>query len=449
MQTTQPQASAYSRKDILRIAFPILVSILMEQLIGMTDTAFLGRVGEVELGASAIAGIYYIAIFMMGFGFSIGAQILIARRNGEGNYTGIGSIFYQGMYFLMFLAALMFVVTKAVSPLLLGSIISSPEINKAALSYIDWRIYGFFFSFAAAMFRAFFVGTTQTRTLTLNSIVMVCSNIVFNYILIFGKLGFPALGIAGAAIGSSLAEGVSVLFFIIYTVRKVDCRKYALDRFHRFSPGRLRHIFSISFWTMIQNFLSLGTWFTFFIFVEHLGERALAVTNIVRNLSSIPFMMVVAFASTCSSLTSNLIGAGKSAAVQTTIRQHIALAYMFTLPILLIYVLFPEEVSMIYTDIPDVIENTRLSVWVYCSSMLITVPAHIFFQSVSGTGNTRMAFIIETSALALYVAYCASVILGLKPDVSVCWTSEHVYALPMLVMCYCYMRSGRWTGKKI
>ena len=54
----------------------------MEQLIGMTDTAFLGRVGEIELGASAIAGVYYLAIFMMAFGFSIGAQILIARRNG-------------------------------------------------------------------------------------------------------------------------------------------------------------------------------------------------------------------------------------------------------------------------------------------------------------------------------------------------------------------------------
>ena len=79
----------YSNKDIWKIAYPILISLIMEQLIGMTDTAFLGRVGEVELGASAIAGVYYLAIFMLGFGFSIGAQILIARRNGEQNYHHI------------------------------------------------------------------------------------------------------------------------------------------------------------------------------------------------------------------------------------------------------------------------------------------------------------------------------------------------------------------------
>ena len=67
----------------------------MEQMIGMTDTAFLGRVGEVELGASAIAGVFYMVIFMVAFGFSIGAQILIARRNGERQYKEIGDLFYQ------------------------------------------------------------------------------------------------------------------------------------------------------------------------------------------------------------------------------------------------------------------------------------------------------------------------------------------------------------------
>lgn len=98
----------YSYKQIWTISYPILISLIMEQMIGMTDTAFLGRVGEIELGASAIAGVYYLAIFMMAFGFSIGAQILIARRNGEGNYKEIGPIFYQGIYFLLAMAVILF-----------------------------------------------------------------------------------------------------------------------------------------------------------------------------------------------------------------------------------------------------------------------------------------------------------------------------------------------------
>lgn len=85
----------FSYKQIWFIAYPILISLVMEQLIGMTDTAFMGRVGEVELGASAIAGVYYMTFYMIAFGFSLGAQIIMGRRNGEGNYAKIGPIFYK------------------------------------------------------------------------------------------------------------------------------------------------------------------------------------------------------------------------------------------------------------------------------------------------------------------------------------------------------------------
>ena len=99
----------FSYKQIWFIAYPILISLVMEQLIGMTDTAFMGRVGEVELGASAIAGVYYMTFYMIAFGFSLGAQIIMGRRNGEGNYAKIGPIFYNGTYFLLGVALVLFV----------------------------------------------------------------------------------------------------------------------------------------------------------------------------------------------------------------------------------------------------------------------------------------------------------------------------------------------------
>lgn len=439
----------YTNKEIWIISYPILISLVMEQMIGMTDTAFLGRVGEIELGASAIAGIYYMVIFMMAFGFSIGAQIMIARRNGERQYDKIGSIFYQGIYFLLALAGIMFILSMYFSPILLEKIISSPNIYEASLSYINWRIFGFFFSFVMVMFRAFFVGTTQTKTLTLNSIVMVLSNIVFNYILIYGKFGFPKLGIAGAAIGSSLAELVSVLFFVIYTYKRIDCRKYALNKLPAFQPDTLKRILGVSFWTMIQNLLSMSTWLMFFLFVEHLGERALAVTNIIRNVSGIPFMIAMAFASTCGSLVSNLIGAGETDCVQGTIRQHIRIAYIFVLPLLIFFALFPNLILSIYTDMPDLREASIPSLWVLCTAYLIMVPSNVYFQSVSGTGNTRTALAMEMCVLAVYVAYITYIILYLRVNVAICWTSEHMYGILTLLLCHWYIKKGNWQQKKI
>ena len=354
----------YSYKQIWTISYPILISLIMEQMIGMTDTAFLGRVGEIELGASAIAGVYYLAIFMMAFGFSIGAQILIARRNGEGNYKEIGPIFYQGIYFLLAMAVILFTFSIVFSPYILKNIISSPHIYDAAESYIHWRVYGFFFSFIAVMFRAFYVSTTNTKILTANSVVMVLTNVVLNYILIFGKFGFPALGIAGAAIASSISEAVSVLFFVIYTWKKIDYKKYGLFRFTRVDFRMLGQILSVSIWVMIQHGIAFGGWFIFFIAMEHLGERPLAITNVVRSISSFLFMFVNAFASTNSSLVSNLIGAGESDRVLPLCWRMIGLCYAFVLPIGILIAMFPSTVLRIYTDNPDLIASSISSLWV-------------------------------------------------------------------------------------
>ena len=124
----------YSYKNIWKVAYPILISLVMEQLIGLTDTAFMGRVGEVELGASAIAIIYYIVLFMIGFGFSVGAQIIIGRRNGEGNFRDTGKVFWNGLYFLLGLSGVLILLSELFSPWMMRHLVSSEAICVAALS---------------------------------------------------------------------------------------------------------------------------------------------------------------------------------------------------------------------------------------------------------------------------------------------------------------------------
>lgn len=90
-----------SYRTIWKISFPIFLSLLAQNIIIVVDTAFLGRVGEIELGASAIGGLFYVCLFIVGFGFANGTQILIGRRNGEGKFKEIGSYFDHSLYFLL------------------------------------------------------------------------------------------------------------------------------------------------------------------------------------------------------------------------------------------------------------------------------------------------------------------------------------------------------------
>lgn len=443
------ETTTYSYAQIWHIAFPMLLSTLMEQLVGMTDAAFLGRVGEIELGASALGGIFYIAIFMLGLGFCTGAQILMARRNGEGRYTEIGNIFYHSLFFLMALATVLYAASLVLVPRILPLIIHSPAVCSATGEYIVWRVPGFFVSYVAVLFRAIYVATTNTRMLTLNSLTMVGANIVFNYLLIFGKCGLPAMGIAGAALGSVLAGGVSMVFFIVYTRRCTDYRRYALHRLPHFRRGMLGGILNLSVWTMIQDFLSLATWFIFFLAVENLGERQLAATNVVRNISSFTFMTVIALSSTATTLVGNLMGQGRTDEVMLMLRRVVRLGFYILTPVLLLATLFPDPVLRIFTANEALINAARPALYVLFTSYVFTIPAQIYFHAVAGTGNTRTALRIEVVALGIYTAFIVVVIFQLRAPLAVCWVSEHVYAALALVLSLAYMRSGRWRDKQI
>ena len=421
----------------------------MEQMIGLTDTAFLGRVGEVELGASAIAIIYYMVLFMIGFGFSIGAQIIIGRRNGEGRFKDTGKVFWNGIYFLLGLSGIIILMSELLSPWMMKFMVSSQAIYDAALSYVRWRLPGMVFAFMTAMFRAFYVGTTQTKTLTFNSVAMVASNILFNYILIFGKFGCPALGITGAAIGSSLAELVSLIFFMAYTYLKCDRPKYGLDKAARFEKQELKSMMPVCTWTMIQHTISISTWFIFFIYIEHLGERALAISNIARSVSGLMWVVLQAFSSTCSTLVSNIIGEGHQEKVMSLVKRILKLSYGTVSAIIITFCIFPEAIAHIYTDIPDLIHAAVPSIIVMCSSYFLAVGGQVFFLAVSGTGSTKTAFRLELIALTVYMIYCTVIIGLMKMDVAICWTAEHVYSGVLLICSWWYMRSGRWKNRSI
>ena len=442
-------SGTYSYSNIWKVAYPILISLVMEQMIGLTDTAFLGRVGEVELGASAIAIIYYMILFMIGFGFSIGAQIIIGRRNGEGHFKDTGKVFWTGLYFVLGLSGIIILLSEIFSPWMMKFMVSSPAIYEAALSYVRWRLPGMVFAFITAMFRAFYVGTTQTKTLTLNSIVMVASNILFNWILIFGKFGCPALGITGAAIGSSLAELVSLIFFVAYTYIKCDREKYGLDKPARFEKEELKGMMPVCTWTMIQHTISISTWFIFFLYIEHLGERALAISNITRSVSGLLWVVLQAFSSTCSTLVSNIIGEGHQDKVMSLVKRIMKLSYGIISVMIILFCLFPESIARIYTDIPDLILASVPSLVVMCSSYFLAVGGQVFFLAVSGTGSTRTAFRLELIALIVYMIYCTVIIGWMKMDVAVCWTAEHVYSGALLICSWWYLRSGRWKNRNI
>lgn len=278
---------------------------------------------------------------------------------------------------------------------------------------------------------------------------MVVVNIICNYSLIFGKFGFPQLGIAGAAIGSTFAELVATLFLFIYIRNKASYKKYHLFTTIHFHWGLLKRILKMSVWTMIQSLLALSTWFIFFIMIEHLGKTSLAIANIIRNISSIPFIFTMAFATTLNSLTSNLIGAGYQNQISKLCKKVIIMCFSFIVPLILLACLFPQPFLSIYTDNRELINAAIPTLYVMLLSHLMTSPAFIMNFAVSGTGNSKAASLLELGTLVIYMLYISFVTGYLKQNITISWTAEYVYGVFLFAGSVWYMWKGKWQNKQI
>lgn len=439
----------YTNKEIWNVSYPIFLGLLAQNIINVTDTAFLGRVGEVELGASAMGGLFYICVFTIAFGFSTGSQIMIARRNGEGRFKDVGPVMIQGVTFLLGLAVLLFGLTHVLAPSLIRIMISSDAIFEATKEFLNWRIFGFFFAFINVMFRALYIGITRTKVLTLNAIVMALVNVLLDYALIFGHFGLPELGLKGAAIASVIAEAASLLFFLIYTWSKVDFKKYGLNHWQQVDFSLLGRILSISCFTMVQYFLAMATWFIFFVAVERLGQRQLAIANIVRSIYVVMLIPVQSLSTTTNSLVSNLIGAGGVSHVMRLMGKIARMSFVIMVICVGVLVLFPQTALSVYTNEEALLIESVPSLYVIAAAMVIASVANIYFSGISGTGNTQAALILEMVTLVVYVAYVFWVGLWMKAPVSICFSTEVLYYTLLLVCSLIYLKKAKWQNKKI
>ena len=439
----------YTNKQIWHVSYPILLSLLAQNIINITDTAFLGHVSEVALGASAIGGLFYICIFTIAFGFSTGSQIVIARRNGEQRYTDVGPVMIQGIIFLFITASVLFGLIQLIGDHIIKQLVSSKQIFEGTKEFLNWRIYGFFFSFINVMFRAFYIGITRTKVLTINAIVMALTNILLDYLLIFGKLGCPELGIKGAAIASVIAEASSILFFVVYTYFTVDLKKYGLNQFRSFDFGLLRRILHISCFTMLQYFLSMTTWFIFFVAIERIGQRELAIANIVRSLYMVMLIPINSLSTTANSLVSNTIGAGNIGHVMPLINKIARFSFFIVLTISALILISPHLLVSIYTNDASLIAESLPSVYVICIAIMIASVGNIYFSAISGTGNTKDALMLETTVIILYAVYVLVVAIGIKAPVHICFGIEVLYYSLLLISSYIYFKKAKWQNKKI
>lgn len=438
-----------SNKDIIRLAAPISVALLIPQISFLTNTVFLGQLGEQELGVNGMVGIFYLILSMVGQGLANGIQVQMSRRAGEANYVGLARTFTNGMMLCLVFSISLMLLSSLLAPVIFNNSLKDSSNAALSLEFLSLRVWGLPFLMLTQLANSFYIATAQSRYLMFGALAGTIINVVFDYGLIFGYWGMPALGMMGAAVASVMAEVISgIVMYSIFYIKKMQHRFPILST-KRFDFAMARRSFTIASPLIVQYLFGIGGWQIFFIYVEHLGTRELAISQILRSVFGVASIGLWALASSCNTIVGNVIGQGKARLVIPVIIRAAKLGVIYAIVLGAILVIFPYGFLSLYRNDAGLIQDAIHSLRVVAVSTIIMAAATIMFNGVIGTGNTLVNLVIEVICVTMYVVYCYIAIERMRLPLAWAWASEFVYWGALITTCLLYLRSGKWKGKTV
>ncbi|MBK7763820.1 MAG: MATE family efflux transporter [Bacteroidetes bacterium] len=440
--------------NILKIAFPIGIAILIPQLSILTNTLFLGnyRPGgdlaqtEILLAASGVAGIFYLTMVMIGYGLVSGVLMLMSRKAGEDDKLGLAHIFSNGFLLSIGVSFFMIAISFIFAPLLFKTFIHNPKVADAAISFISIRSWGLPFIIISQLANSFFLALSQSKFIMFGSAAQTIVNVLFDYLLIFGICIFPELGLEGTAIASILSEIAYVIVCYGILHKNTNFTLFPIRYVRSIDTALMKNMLWKSSPLMMQYFLSIGAWEVFFIYVEHLGKSESALSQIYRSVFGLVGVAAWALGSTCNSMVSNIIGQRELNEVIPLIKKIAFLSFSFSFIVGMPILFYPNFFLSLLTTDQHLVETGISSLRIVVLATWMLSISTIFFNGVVGTGNTRINMYFEFIAIFFYLIYITIVIEYLRLPLAYAWLSEFVYWSSLFTLCYIYLYKGKWKS---
>ncbi len=427
-----------SNRDILKIVFPLIISGFGQSIIYVTDILFLGRLGEVALGASAIAGLFYASIMMIGFGISSGLQVIIAQKTGEGKIEQRHQYLLNGVFLQSFFALFFVLIYFLSNEVLLRIFVENKEIRNATEYFLDVRILGLLPYFLFYAYRAYYLGIGETKIISIVTVVMSILNLILNPLLIYGDGIFLApLNYVGSAWASVIAEIISTtIIMLFYSVQKRSARLIS-----QINYSIIKETLKISTPLIFQHFISVFSWFLFFLFIEKMGTTALAVSNVIRAVYVLVMAPVLAFSHSTITIIGQLFGAQQFNVLKPSLLKICKLSVLFTLPFSIFSLMYPTLFMKIFTNDPILLAEGESVMRVISFALIYFALSLPILSAVTGLGDTNKALFIESISFIVYILSSTFLVFMLKLSLPFVWCNEFIYFSCISFISYYFFTS--------
>ena len=391
-----------------KLAAPVIMGMLGHTFVGLVDNIMVGQLGSAELAAVSLGNSFFFVAMSLGIGFSTAITPLVAEADSEGDFKKGKSAFKHGLFLCIVLSLVLFGLILLAKPLMY--FMKQPEeVVALTMPYLDVIAVSLIPLIIFQGFKQFSDGLSLTKHAMYATIVANAINIALNYLLIFGKFGFPKMGIVGAGVGTLVSRVSMIVIIWILLKNTKEARAFVTNiKLFILNRGMLKKILNLGLPSAMQMFFEVAI-FTSAIWLSGLlGKNAQAANQIALNLSSMTFMIAMGLSVTAMIRVGNQKGLKNYLELQRIAKSIFLMGLMFASIFALLFLIFHDVFPALYLDLEDVNNYLDNQEVVAIASKLLVIAA--LFQISDSTqvvflGALRGLQDVKIPTLLTFVSY--------------------------------------------
>jgi MATE family, multidrug efflux pump len=439
-------------KKILKIALPAIAGLSTQMVVSLVDTAMVGRLDEAQYALAAM-GLGVLATWALISFFSslaTGTHVIVARKYGEKDYVGCAITLNNSLILGFTIGCVVAVIGVLASDKIAHFFAVDKTVGDYAAQYIFYRFLGIPFFLISVAYRGFFFGISKTKIFMVSGIVTNLLNIFFNSIFIYGNLGMPRMGLAGAGLASSLATLFDFFFYL--TIILLPSYRHKFKNFSNFKFDKIiiKMIYKISFPVSLQNVFILIGFLLFVVITGLIGVHQQAATQAVISTLFISFLPCFGFGIAVQTLVGNNLGSGQITRAKIYGFETAKIATYYTLLLGLIYIFLPNIVLLLITTDSSIIEVAKPALRVAGFAQIFYATGVVLANGLQSAG--KMVYVMKAEVITnIFVFVPLAYFLGVFLHLGLVWAWA---ALPVYIIIYSSVillkfRRGDWYNERI
>ena len=439
-------------RDVLRISTPAVAGLSFQMIVSVVETAMVGRLenAKVVLAAMGLGSLASWAITSVFSSLATGTHVIVARRYGERAYAGAGDVLNNSLLLSLLLGIAFAIPGYFFSYNVISFFSSDPAVAMAGTGYMQWRFLGLLFFLFVVSYRGFFNGIGHTKVFMYSAIIINLTNILFNYIFIFGALGVPAMGLTGAGVSFAVSNVLGCLFFLSVTFLPRYRRRYRYYTRFRVLKDVLRQVIKISAPVSFQNILILLGFLVFVAITGMIGTSQQAASQVVITALFMSFLPCFGFGVGAQTLVGQSLCTGDKVLAKRYGMETARLATYFTTVLGIIFVAFPDLVITILTNDAGVADVARPILRIAGAAQIFYAMGIVLANALQAAGAT--VFVMRIEVLTHWVVFLPlSYILGVRMGWGIqgAWLALPVYIVAYSLLIYRKYQSGSWLSMTV